>query len=44
MRPPSNEAHNEMNDTKGVSIRQLRGEIDPGNDIRLFLIIAQQTG
>ena len=44
MRPASNKAHNEMNETKGVRIGQSRGELDSGNDIRLFMIIAQQTG
>ena len=43
MRSTSNDVHNEMNDTKYVRIGKSRGELDPGNDIRLFLIIAQQT-
>ena len=42
MRPASNESYKEMNDTEGVMIGQSRGELDSGNDIRLFLIIAQQ--
>ena len=43
MMPASMNAHNEMNDTKDVSIGQSRGEVDSINDTRLFLIIAQQT-
>ena len=41
IRPSSSDAHNEMNDTKGVRIRSLRGEIDLSNDTRSFLVIAQ---
>ena len=37
----SSNAHNEMNDTKGVRIRSLRGEIDLSNDTRSFLVVAQ---
>ena len=43
MRPASNDAHNEMNDTKGVRIEKSRGELDISNNTRLFLIIAQPT-
>ena len=43
MRPASNESYKEMNDTEGVRVGSSRGEIDSGNDIRLFLIIAQQA-
>ena len=43
MRPASNEAYKEMNDTEGVTIGKSRGDLDSGNDIRLFLIIAQQN-
>ena len=41
MRSASNDAHNEMNDTKGVSIGSSRGELDISNDSRSFFIIAQ---
>ena len=43
MRLASMNAHNEMNDTKDVSIGQSRGEVDLGYDIRLLLIISQQN-
>ena len=43
MRPTSNEAYKEMNDTEGVRIGYSRGELDSGNDIRLFMIIEHQT-
>ena len=32
MWPASNDAHNEMNDTKGFRIVQSRGEVDSRND------------
>ena len=41
MRPTSNDAHNEMNDTKVGRIGYSKGELDPDNDIRSFLVIAQ---
>ena len=43
MRPASNDAHNEMNDTQDVRIGLSRGELDSSNDISSFLVIAQQT-
>ena len=43
MRPTSNDAHNEMNDTNVVRIGYSRSEIDLSNDTRSFLIIAQRT-
>ena len=33
MRPASNDAHNETNDTKGVRIGLSRGELDSSNEI-----------
>ena len=38
-----NDVHTEMNVTKGVRIGVSRGDLESGNDIRFFLIIAQQT-
>ena len=43
MRPASNDAHYETNDTKGIRIGQSRGELDLSNDTSSFFIIAQRT-
>ena len=43
MRPATNDAHNEMNNTIGVGIGQSRGELDLTNDGKLFLVIATTT-
>ena len=41
MRPTSSNAHNEMNDTKGVRRGLSNGELDLCNNTRAFLVIAQ---
>ena len=41
MRPASNDAHNEMNGTKGVRLGKSRGELESSNETSSFLIIAQ---
>ena len=43
MRSASNDAHNDMNDTKGVRIGYSRGELHLSIGTRAFLIIAQKN-
>ena len=43
MSPASNDAHKEMNETKGVRIRLLRGQLDLSDDTKSFLTIGRQN-